>query len=215
MGTAKSNLTAGALGVLILLALVSILRQCRSEGPAFDIEAFGGLGGYAANRVVEFLGPGKRVVLILFDESGRSAFGKDEYAFVETLKQHQYRIKATATVSPGPLLSDPMAAAETGVLSMQTYLDLSRNHPNVDAVVSFVGPPVPVSDPPPEREAGHPPLVIARSLADDASLDLVESGFAEIAIVQRVGDAGLPPSANGDAVTNPFDQMLEVVTADR
>jgi hypothetical protein len=214
MGFSKSNGTAIALGAVILLALVSIIRQIRPEGPAFEVREFGGMGGFSANKVVEFLGPEKEVVVILFDESSRLVFGKDEYALIETLKQYRYRIKATETIPAGSLLTDP-EVAENGVLPMESYLDLARKHSGADAIISFVGPPVPVPDSALAREESAPRLLIARSLADAASRKLVESGFASLAIVQRRPDAEFPASAMGARAANPFELMLEVVTADQ
>ena len=210
MSASKSNLIAGALIIAIIIAVFSILRQLGGGEAPMDVIDYGGFGGYAAAKVYEHLGEGKRVAVILFDDSAAAVYGMDQYAFVESLKQRGYRIAGIETVSAGTLLRDP-TTAETGVLPMGTYLQVAASHAGVDAILSFAGPPVPVPDPPPARVEDTPPLIIILNLAEAASWALLESGFADMAIMERRTAQGMPaPSAGTER--DRYEAMFQAVT---
>ena len=101
-GEVKTSVLAAILVVVILVCAVSVFRQCGTEEGTFDVQNFGGFGGYAANQVMEHLGSGRKVVVITFNESGAILFGRDHYAFMDTLKGNGYKVKAIE-VGPGAL----------------------------------------------------------------------------------------------------------------
>ena len=191
-GEVKSGLLAAILVIVILVSAVSIFRECGSsrEG-SLDVQDFGGYGGYAAGVVMEHLGSNGKVVVITFTESAAILFGKDHYAFIETLKANRFKVKVIE-VGPGALLTDP-AAMDDGVLSMDEYLAIAGDHPasQFEAIISLAGAPVPVPDPVPSAPADAPPLLIAQPIAQYAASLLVDSGFAAMAILKNENIPGL------------------------
>ena len=100
------------------------------------VQNFGGLGGYAARQIHEFLGPKKSVVLILFDDSAATIYGKDQYALTEQLQAYEYKILAEETIPAGPLFSNPRATHQ-GILPLESYQQVASRHPDADAIISF------------------------------------------------------------------------------
>ena len=209
-GEAKTGVLAGILVAIIAFCAVMIFRDCDIGEETFDVQAFGGYGAYAAERVMEHLGPEKSVVAIVFDESAAILHGKDHYAFVELLKANRYKVKVVE-VSPGALLSDP-SATDYGVLSIEEYQAIVSKYADkdLDAIISLAGAPVPVPDPPPPAPEGAPPLIIAQPIGPMSAELLVESGFADMAILANANR----PSMNALPVTtDDFSYFYEVIVA--
>lgn len=204
----KSSIISIVLLVFIVLAVGNIFRTCKPEGSTLDVQNFGGLGGYAARQIHEFLGPKKRVVLILFDDSAATIYGKDQYALTEQLKAYEYKILAEETIPAGPLFSNPRATHQ-GILPLESYQQVASRHPDADAIISFVGPPVVSSETMPS--GGRPPLIVANTVAERSTRTLVQNGFVTMAILSRK-DAAATPMEMGYGDSAQYANFYEVVT---
>ena len=211
MAFSKSHLIGLVAAVAILLAAGRMIRTCKPVESDIDVENIGGPGGIAAKYIHEFLGPGKRVALIFFDESAASIYGKDQYVLEEQLKRYKYRILGKKEISAGPLFSNPQAAY-TGTLRMAEYLQFASEHAGADAIISFVGPPV-IPEEEEVPEAAGPPLLIASPIAHQATWELLESGLVAMAILPRQEDKDedeLPETGYAD----PYEAQYEMVTSE-
>ena len=214
MASSKTNIAAIVLLVVILLAVANMVRTCKPRvGEELDVENFGGLGGYAGAKVEELLGRDKRVALIVFDDSAATIYGKDQYALTEQLKRFGYKILAEEAIPAGPLFANPDAAYQ-GVLPMDVFQQFAAKHAKADAIISFVGPPVILSETVPDAAEGTPPFIVANpAVAEGVIWELLESGFVTMAILPRE-DAAANPMALASGDPSLFDQFYQAVTHD-
>ena len=185
MALSRSHLVGIVAAVVILLTVGNMVRTSKPVENDIDVENIGGPGGIAAKHIHEFLGPDKRVALILFDDSAASIYGKDQYVLEEHLKRYKYKTVGRKEISAGPLFSDPQSAY-TGTLPMADYLQFASGHGGADAIISLVGPPMIPAEGVPEPPGV--PLIIANPIGQPATLELRDSGFVAMAV--------LPPLEN-------------------
>jgi hypothetical protein len=210
MAVSKNHYIAAALVVAILVAVINLVRTCKPVEEEFDLTTYGGLGGFAATKAIEYLGGNGSVVLILFDDSVMDVYGKDQYALTETIKQSGCRIKSIELVSPGPLRTNP-AAIHSGVLPLDELRRIENKYPNVDALLCFAGAPVLSDEARPERATDAPKLIIANPVGESGVFELIESGYVSMAVVHR-RDAAVPAEFGGVMTVEELEEVYEVVT---
>jgi len=212
MSFSKNHYIAAALVVAILFAVINLLRACKPVEEEIDLTIYGGLGGFAATKAIEYLGGNGTVVLILLDDSIRDVYGKDQYALTETIKQSDCRIKSIELVSPGPLRTNP-AAIHSGVLPLDELQRIENKYPKVDALISFAGAPVLSDEALPERATDAPKLIIANPVGESGVFELIESGYVSMAVVHR-RDAAASAGFGGVMTVEELEEVYEVVTID-
>ena len=210
----RTYLIAGAAILVILMAGISIFTSLRPRRPGIHLEPFEGIGLVAAEETARILGQRGKILVVTVgvgaDGVGGSPFHAQLDAFQKTIRQYDglsveavERMDQAAGRSSGPGMGIPR----------DQYTHLLDTYPDVDAVVSLVGPPHIADEDigrlPPKR----PRLVVVSTLGWGVRR-LLESGVIHVAVVPRAGSE----ETDGPEPQSPrewFTRYYQIVTPDQ
>ena len=206
----KRHLVA-AMSILVIAVSCAllILRQCNG-GKTAGLEPFAAAGEVMAEEANALLGGHGRIVVVTFDTAKTQmpqAMAQLK-AFQKRLRdQSGLSVAAVETLNVNP--SPGMAA-----WSVAQYYQLVQRLSDVDAIVSFVGPPL-LMEPEMRRPVAQlPRLLVFTGFNPGVPLrKLFERGVVQVALVNRFTPPPRPASTP-HTYRDWFDQFFQVVQTD-
>jgi hypothetical protein len=209
-GKQTTKIIASVVAIIVASIILVIYFTRSGSLSRASLAPFTALGQVTAEETAKLLGNRGRIIVVTQDvhQPGAPAVLEGELkAFHETIKkQPDLTLVGTETVR-----INPDVPSEQG-LSADLYSSLLQKYPDLDAIVSLVGPPSLTR----QQIQGLPqklPKCVAVSLGDAPLRNLFRADVVQVAIVNRL-DA-TPPSAKKPAsAREAFEQLFQVVTVD-
>ena len=197
--------------VVIIISVIIISRTPSSERLRDYTKKIDPLAEFAAAETADFLGKGKRVVVIAYDAQDSQLDKTQQSSFRGSIEDAGIEVKTLESLVLEA--ADKERAEVNGGFPAEMYRRIFEDYPEVDAYVSLCGPPWDLpdaSDPVPEIV---PPLIVALGLSPEINIEpLFDHGILEMAVTLRPRHSLDPKTAprRGRAM---FDYYYQVVTA--
>lgn len=205
--TGRSILVGAGAILVILVAGFSMLRKPRA--PDIDLAPFQGIGLVAAEETARILAQGGKVLVVTIgaEGAGTSPFHAQLEAFQQAIQQ--LGTVSVAAVEQADQAGGRSPGPEIGIPGSQ-YLQLLVAYPEIDAIVSLVGPPQITGEElgrlPPDR----PPLVVVSMLGLGVRR-LLEAGVIQVAVVPRT-DSEKAVGPDPQSPREWFERYYQIVT---
>ncbi len=195
--------------ILVIIASgVSLYLSQRQPSPRFNFKPFEGVGLVGAEEVAKLLGGQGRILVVAFAAESAPMETAVNSFLGELAKRGAFTV---VTVERFKMSQPDMPLEQMGLAGTQ-YLELLAKYPNLDAIVSFVGPPVF-----PNRDyhavpTTRPKFVSLSGYAPDLREQL-ELGVVDLAVVPRF-EAPKAKPAEPQTPREWFDRYYTVATTE-
>lgn len=212
----KKTVGAIALGLVIAVALSSLLLttvEFQPPLPTQNLMPAQGVGQVVAEETAKLLTNRGTIVVVVMDTGPIENKTSDAElnAFTEAIQAHrEITVNTIEKIPSSAVIRTPMGK----VIREERFLELFQQHPDADAIVSFIGPPGLTEEQIAGLAPDRPKLVAVAGPATSASDlgRLFEARVLHLAITAR----GAPGSDDGRSPQTPrewFDRNYVVVTA--
>lgn len=204
--------TLGQVALILALAALSVWMLRRSSvGPKIDLNPYQALGAVAAEETSKLLGHQGEIVIVIPDPGSDRDPVMDAQlaAFQSGLKKAgKVVVRSTETVKMDPFLS----MRTGGAMPPEQFHGLLKKHPDVAALVLFIGFPALGNEELAELKTRSTKRIVI-SAAFPGYEALLEQGILHLAIVPRTrpADQTLPPAKT---TREAFDQEYVILGRD-
>jgi hypothetical protein len=207
MATNKKNALVAIGCVLAILASAAWIYYHEFKAPKYNVSLHQRIGEVMAEQTAKVLGPKGYLVLLTIPTGGEPELKTQLDAFRKTLKKlGDYELKEHEMD-----VKDQPKYRAGGGLSSRKFVRAVKNHPQADAIVSFIGAPrLSAED---IAEIADRPKFIAESCSSEHLPDLFDKHILQVAIVSRF----VFPAPGPRSPKTPqewFDKRYQIVTAE-
>jgi len=210
----QSKKLIGSVVAIIVASIILVIYFTRSGGGHESTVAtapLAALGQVTAEETAKLLENKGRIAVVAHGPKDcivNPSLAEELKSFQKTIKQQPgIAVVATETIEQNPDSSSALG------LGGDVFVDLLKKNPDVDAIVSFVGPPVfsdnaQIQELPPKL-----PKFIAVSLTGVELKPLFQADMVQLAIIRRLGAA---PASSPEPKTSRelFDRHYQIITPD-